>query len=641
MNFNPVLELFLENKNFLDEIILQLKNYFRTDKIFLFDVNLIEQNYSIMVDGGFEFDVKILFSKTTDLNCIKIIDNNFAYVFLHMIRTPTLFPLLKKKPSTNIRSASVGGTNEVSNISYETVDINYFVKLITPLLLNYRQKLNQVSLGTTLMSNISHEIRTPLNGIITTGKLLSETPLNELQRDYMNIISSSCVQLLGLVNDILDISKLENNKLVLNETSFSLRETIEECMEMTRDKIFDKNLDINLFINSKRDIIMNDKRRLMQIMINLIYNAIKFTERGNIIINVDIVDSKIIITVKDTGIGISEINRCKLFKPFTQLDTSSSKLYEGTGLGLAISKKLANKMSGDLILEWSELGKGSLFKLDLPFKPGILDTTIEDYSALKGMKCLVVDDNETNRIHIAKILGEVGIIFTLASSGQETLVIYGNRLHEFDYYIIDIRMPHMNGNILIEKLYRICPKPCISLNSGIDTPSNIFNTNLQKPIIRKKLLKSLKPIITKDTSMEFIPSVQTPKGISILVAEDNKINQEVIARVLTSINITNFTIVNNGLKAYQHYQEKPNDYDLILLDIRMPVLNGLESAKLIISYYEGNKTAIRRTPKIVGLSANCMADDKKLCMDNGMLDYLTKPLEISDLQSCISKFCSN
>jgi CheY-like chemotaxis protein len=560
MDFLKILNLYLEGSDFINETISQLKKYFNTDNMYLLDVNLIQMNYKILVNGNFNFDTNILFTKTTECNCIKIIDNNESYVFFYQRKSPlivhgvrknsdekypTLFPELRRKASSGggvgMGSGVGTGSGSGSRSGIGFVEIEEFTKLITPLFLNYRQKTKQVSLGTTLMSNISHEIRTPLNGIITTSKLLSETPLNEMQKDYMNIVMSSCVQLLGLVNDILDISKLENNKLTLTITSFSLRELIEECMEMTRDKIFDKNLDINLFINLKYDIIMNDRRRLMQIIINLIYNAIKFTEKGNIIITANIIENNIIIDIKDTGIGISEIDKHKLFKPFTQLDSSSSKSYEGTGLGLAISKMLCNLMGGDLNLHSSEFGKGSIFRVMLPYREGIIEFTYEDFSILNGKHCLVVDDNETNRDHIAKILDEVNMTYTLASSGQETLLIYGTetKLDKFDFYIIDIRMPHMNGNILIEKLLRIKPKPCISLNSGIDTPSNLFNTNLQKPIIRKKLLKALaqfKPTIDESSSIEFIPSLQTPKGVDILIAEDNKINQDVILKVLASLN---------------------------------------------------------------------------------------------------------
>jgi CheY-like chemotaxis protein len=298
-------------------------------------------------------------------------------------------------------------------------------------------------------------------------------------------------------------------------------------------------------------------------------------------------------------------------------------------------------MEGDLTLEYSEVGKGSVFRLTLPYRQGIIETSLEDYSILVGKKCLVVEDNENNRVHIAKILDEFGILYTLANSGHEALLIYGteDKLDKFDYYIIDIRMPHMNGNILIEKLLKIKYKPCISLNSGIDAPSKLFNINLQKPIISKKLLKALLTfkIITKSGSNEFVPSVQTPKGVEILIAEDNKINQDVIKRVLHSLNYNNFKIVPDGLKAYQEYQENPNKYNIILLDIRMPVLNGLEAAKLILSYYESNKDRFKK-PIIVGLSANCMSDDKKMCLDNGMSDYLIKPIEISTLQECLQKY---
>ena len=705
MNYTNILNLFLSGENFIEEICSQLKKFYNTKQICLLDVNLILVNYVCIYesDPPFAIDSKKIFNTNSYPNYIKIFDNNEMYVFV-IPNQQSLFPTTRNRNSLDsINSISrqstspeihsrVDTTNSIVNNaansivnnttnsivnkrnSVETInsvignlspitnnintvicrDIDEFVKLITPLMYNYRQKNKQVSLGTTLMSNISHEIRTPLNGIITTGKLLSETPLNEMQKDYMNIITSSCVQLLGLVNDILDISKLENNKLVLNITSFSLRELIEECMEMTRDKIYDKNLDINLFIDIKHDIIMNDKRRLMQIIINLIYNAIKFTEKGNIIIQVDVIDEKILINVSDTGIGISDFDKYKLFKPFTQLDSSSSKNYEGTGLGLAISKMLANKMNGDLILLQSEIQKGSTFQLQIPYRKGIIENSYEDYSLLHGKKCLVVDDNQTNRVHISKILDEVNVDYILASSGSEALMVYGteSKLSDFDFYIIDIRMPNMNGNKLVEKLYKITHKPSISMNSGIDMPSYMFNINLHKPIIRKKLLKSLlqlsassvKAKLEGSPSLEFIPSLTTPKtnnDINLLIAEDNKINQDVISNVLKSLNYHNFVIVPNGLKAYNAYQDNPNKYNIIFLDIRMPVLNGLEATKLILDYYQKNSNIIKHKPKIIGLSANCMVDDKKLCIENGMIDYLTKPIEISAIHDYIEKYSSS
>lgn len=613
-----ILDLFLQNKNFINELCIVLKP--KDFNIWLLDVNLITNNFDIIYNPKIpvpEFFISNIFTLHENEFCIKIVENNEMYIFLS------------------------DGLIEKNKL---------FIKQITPLLYCYRNQNKQVSLGTTLMSNISHEIRTPLNGIITTGKLLSETHLNETQRDYMNIISNSCLQLLGLVNDILDISKLENKTMTLNESDFSLREVIEDCMEMNRDKIYEKNLDINLFIeNIPHDVIKHDKRRLMQILINLINNAIKFTEKGNIIIKVTSTEREnIVIDVCDTGIGINEIDQYKLFKSFSQIDSSMSKNYEGTGLGLAISKMLALKMKGNLILLESCINKGSTFRLTLPYKKGVLSYVNEDYSMLANKTCLIVDDNETNRVHISKILDEINMSYTLASSGQETMLIYGSerKLDRFDIYLIDIRMPGMNGNKLIDKLYKIKQKPCISLNSGIDTPSVLFNYNLHKPIIRKKLLSALvscinyntPKIITKNLSSEFIPSINTPKIMNdteILIAEDNKINQDVIRNVLKSLQYYNFKIVDNGLKALNTFKENPKKYKIILLDIKMPILNGIETTKLIVSYCELNKIP---KPVLVGLSANCMTADRKICIDNGMDDYLIKPIEITKLQELLSKY---
>lgn len=625
-----ILDLFLQNKNFINELCLELK----PDKfnIWLLDVNLITNNFDIIYNNKNpvpEFFISNIFTVNENEFCIKIIENNEMYIFL-----------------------------SDGPIRCQDEEQALYIKQITPLMYCYRNKNKQVSLGTTLMSNISHEIRTPLNGIITTGKLLSETPLNELQRDYMNIISSSCLQLLGLVNDILDISKLENHTMTLTESDFSLREVIEDCMEMNRDKVYEKNLDINLFIeNLPHDVIKNDKRRLMQIMINLINNAIKFTEKGNIIIKVNTINDidgdgcrnkHIVIDVCDTGIGIVDIDQYKLFKSFSQIDSSMSKNYEGTGLGLAISRMLALKMSGNLILLESQVNKGSTFRLTIPYKKGILNHISEDYSMLYNKTCLIVDDNETNRVHISKILDEVNVQYTMTSSGKETLLIYGSKskLERYDIYLIDIRMPGMNGNQLIDKLYNIQQKPCISLNSGIDTPSVLFNYNLHKPIIRKKLLSALiscvnyntPKIITKNLSSEFVPSINTPKitnDMEILIAEDNKINQDVIRNVLRSLQYYNFKIVDNGLKALNAFKENPKKYRIILLDIKMPVLNGIETAKLIISHCELNSI---QKPVLVGLSANCMTADRKVCIDNGMDDYLIKPIEIVKLQELLIKY---
>lgn len=516
--------------------------------------------------------------------------------------------------------------------------VNEFSDLVTRLEEEKKRSEEYAKSKSNFLSNMSHEIRTPMNGIIGMSDLLKDSPLNDEQMEYVNTINQCSNSLLAIINDILDYSKMEANKVKLENEPFDLRECIDNSIDIVTLKANDKKLELHYSIGEDTPLgIIGDRNRLKQILVNLLANAIKFTDVGKIILKVEKKSTEpdgscvLLFSVADTGIGIAKSKQLKLFESFTQLNDTISKVYEGTGLGLSICKHLTTLMGG-LIWAESEEGMGATFHFTIKVAEndefdGIKDKYVK---LLIDKTALIVDDNPINRIILAKLLMKWGMKPIHASSAEEAMLYLKND-YQFDVAMVDICMPKTNGNEFAEQLRKISNIPLIAISSLGDSYKQVskhFSFFMVKPLKHTKLFNILVNIFGEKKVEKIEERKKNTKSINILIAEDIVTNQKVIVNLLKKIGYSNVDVTSDGLEALEKLKAKK--YNVLLLDIKMPRLDGYSTAKEICKRYQK-----KDRPYIIATTAYALKGDKEKCYESGIDGYISKPIILDELSTML------
>ncbi|MFA5479328.1 MAG: response regulator [Candidatus Muiribacteriota bacterium] len=501
------------------------------------------------------------------------------------------------------------------------------------------------------LANMSHEIRTPLNGITGFIQLLKNTDLNEVQQRYIENIIVSSHNLLGVVNDILDVSKIESGKMELNIVSFDIYQEIEQVLVGQIIKAREKNLNLSFFISPEvPQMVKGDSVKVKQIFTNLISNSIKFTEKGDIHIQIKLISrnkNKLTLEcfVRDTGKGVSKENLNKIFQPFEQEDGSISRKFGGTGLGLTLVKNYIEMMGGEVSIN-SEIGKGTQinFTLNLDVCCENANSKIMDFDVLKNKNILVIDDFVKNRLIIKAYLEKYGAaIFEVDNSSRAFEIIYNPENPKFDMFIIDNDMENVSGlelTKILKKNAHTSAVPVILLCSpdSAATKSLYVDEILMKPVNRFNLLEIVtdifehRKIIKKNSDNSIVTeknktSINT--DIKILVVDDNIVNLEFFEIMLQNYGLK-CESANSGFEALEKIEK--NQYDIIFMDIQMPEMDGVETSKRIRQKDNGKNS------KIVALTAYTLEEEVKKFFEAGMDEYISKPVTIDNVQNVLKKF---
>ena len=502
------------------------------------------------------------------------------------------------------------------------------------------------------LANMNHEMRTPMNAIIGLSELMLDTKMDEKQYDYISKINRSSKLLLGIISDVLDFSKIEKGNFDLEIKPFKLENIFSQLKIIFSHIENDKHLEIYFYnqnINPK--IILCDELRLLQVLTNLMSNAIKFTQKGNITLKIELLEkisqhrAKIRFSVTDSGIGMNKQEIDNLFVPFEQADNSITRKYGGTGLGLTISQRTIESMGGKIEVT-SQENIGSKFSFDLEFE--VLEWNKECLINDKKFKILVVDDQEISRIILKDMLESFGYIFFEAKDGVEAISMIKEAdisNEPFDFVLMDFNMPRLNGKDAIKQIYELHKKniikntiPSILMVSAyskeeIGLEDILIDNFISKPITNSTLFDALanikKGIARKSNDIESSKDCPNLFGIKVLLVEDNEINQEVASMFLKKANIE-VDIANNGLEAVNMHKENQNKYDLILMDLQMPILSGYDATRKI--------RELDKDIPIVALTAAAMIEDKEKVLSCGMNDHLGKPINSHDLYNTIIKY---